>query len=154
VTILVKHDAGCHYARQADGGHSDAAKRVADWYNLHRIALGLDAVGHWIAVLLQDGSSDGVLYDSKIDAATHQSGFEYYYAFIQIRPCQMTVCEAEAFMFMQRTLYKLGNHQADTDHPSGGRQIITRLTNEDQRSMVRALATGGRPSNLLLPGQP
>lgn len=151
MTVLVQHDIGCKYARPKDGGHSDAAKRVSDWYNLHRVAQGIDAVGKWLAFALQDGTSDGILYDTKLDAIRHQRLFEYYYFFCMVQPCSMSVCEAESVLYTQRILYKLSNRQSDSEHPQGGRQLIPRLTEEDQFSMLRALQTRGRPSNLLPP---
>ncbi|MYS19152.1 hypothetical protein GA0115240_10583 [Streptomyces sp. DvalAA-14] len=50
----------------------DAAKRLQEAVELHLSALGDEAHGHFIAVRLSDGRSDGVLYDTRRDAARHQ----------------------------------------------------------------------------------
>lgn len=125
------------------GPHSDAAKRVHDNYHLHRTADYFASLGKWIAVALQDGSSDGVLYDSKQDAITHQHHNEQWYAYIQITPANMTVCSAEIFLGVTRRLYDKGFRMVDPDHRGGGRELIKRASFEDQVSLLR-----GKPTNL------
>lgn len=49
----------------------DVARRVADAVNLHILA-NEDARG-WVACSMQDGRSDGNLYDTRRDAVRHQS---------------------------------------------------------------------------------
>jgi hypothetical protein len=136
--------------------HSDAAKRVSDTYRLHSVALGNDAIGKWFAVALHDGTSDGVLYDNRRDAVRHQHHNEQWYAFVCIAPGDMPICDAEAFIDTARKLYDAGFRMTDPDHRSGGRELVRRATIEDQRSMVRSLASGGRrrPSNLKMPYNP
>jgi hypothetical protein len=147
---------GCLAVRRRPlGDHSDAAKRVSDAYRLHRTALGLAAAGRWFAAALADGTSDGSLYDAKRDAVRHQKHNEQWYAFVCIHPGDMTVCEAEEFLAMNRTLYEKGIRLADPDHVKGGREVIQRATVEDQRSLIRSIASGGRsrPSGLVYPGE-
>lgn len=48
---------------------SEAGKRMADALNLH-VTCG--SAGRWVAIRLEDGSSDGVLYDTRGDAIRHQ----------------------------------------------------------------------------------
>lgn len=127
-------------------GHTDAAKRVADTYNLHRIGRGINAVKKWFAVSLSEGRSDDVLYDSKRDAVRHQRHMEQYYAFICIAPCDMKACEAEVILSTNRRLYDKGMRYADPDHHAGGPEVIKRLTVEDQLAAMR-----GRATNLLMP---
>lgn len=127
---------------RAFGSHSDAAKRLADTYNLHRIGRGLDAVGKWFAAALHDGHSDDVLYDSKRDAVIHQHHNEQFYAFIKIAPCDMKVCEAEIMLRTSRQLYDKGMRMADPDHRHGGLDVIKRLTMEDQLAAMRGRVTG------------
>ena len=129
-------------------GHSDAAKRVADVYNLHRIGAGLNAVGKWFAVRLDDGRSDDVLYDYKIEAVRHQHHNEKHYAFLKIAPCDMKTCEAEVMLGTSRQMYKNGMRMTDPDHRHGGPDLITRLTVEDQLAMMRGIVT-----NLKMPGR-
>lgn len=146
--VVAVHDLHC--PRQAKP-HSDAAKRIADTYNLHRTVAGLTAVGQWFAARLADGTTDGVLYENKRAAVRHQHHNEQRYAFFRIAPCSMSVCEAESFLATNRALYDAGMRMADPDHRAGGREMIPRLTVEDQRAQVLAILGRGRPTNLILP---
>lgn len=131
------HQKGCPRV----GNHSDTAKKIADTYNMHRMAKGYDAIGCWIACALQDGSSDNTLYDSKQDAIRHQHHNENYYTFIQIVPASMNVCDAEVMLKVARQLYSKGWRLTDGD---SRRQLITRLTREDQVAMSNGLITNLR----------
>lgn len=142
------HDLNCP---KTGTPHSDAAKRVADTYNLHRAAIGDDAIGQWFAVRLQDGDSDGELYATRRDAVRHQHHNEAFYAFVCIAPCSMSPCEAESFLATNRTAYDAGMRLADPDHRAGGRELIPRVTAEDQRAQVGALLGRCRPTNLIVP---
>lgn len=135
--------------------HSDAAKRVSDQYRLHRTALGMAAVGRWFAVRISDGTSDGVLYDTRRDAVRHQHHNETYYAFIAIGPYDMDVAEAEEFVSTVRTLYDANIRLTDPDHVAGGREVIPRVTREDQASLMRSIRNKGRtrPGGLVYPGE-
>lgn len=117
--------------------HSDAARRCSDAVNLHVSALGFDARRKWVAVRLADGSSDGVLYDTRRDAVRHQPN-ERLAAYVRIAPGGMSVCAAESFLSFNRRAYDAGFRLTDPDDRNGGRQIIPRLTREDQaRQMAR-----------------
>ena len=154
MTVLVPHDPGCKYARPDGGGHSDMAKRVSDWHNTHR-QFGSDAaIGRYIAVALADGCSDGVLYDTKRDAVRHQHHNERFYAYIAIQPASMTICQAESVMRTFRMVYGAKGAFVDPDHPTGGQEIVRRLTREDQASLMHSVRMRGlvRPSNLIYPG--
>jgi hypothetical protein len=126
MTLIFQHDAGCRYARESDGGHSDASRRVADEYNLHRVAGGEATIGRWISCALSDGRSDHTLYDSKADAELHQHGNETRYLYLPIKAMSMSVCSAATLLRTARMLYDLANHQ------TGDRVVIPRLTNEHQ----------------------
>lgn len=141
--MSVTHESWCQHKAF---GHSDAAKRLCDTYNLHRIAGGLYAVRKWFAVALADGRSDDVLYDDKQSAVRHQHHNENYYAFICIAPCGMKECEAEVVLTNHRMLYDAGFRLADPDHRSGGKEVIKRLAVEDQLAQTR-----GRNTNLIMP---
>lgn len=140
---MTTHQSWC---KQKALGHSDAAKRLSDTYNLHRIALDLNAVGKWFAASLAEGRSDNVLYDSKLDCVTHQHHNEQYYVFVKIAPCGMDACEAEVMLRTQRNLYDAGMRMADPDHKHGGPDVIRRLTVEDQLQQMM-----GRNTNLIMP---
>lgn len=127
---------------------SDAAKRISDTYNLHRIGQPIDSIGKWFAAKLNDGTSDDVLYDSKLDAVTHQRHNELYYAYFQIIPRNMEPREAEGLLRVYRQASKLNIRLADRDHPGGGMDIIKRSTQEDQYNQIAALFGKGRPSNI------
>jgi len=128
-------------------GHSDAAKRLCDQYNLHKIGAGADSVGKWFAARLIDGSSDGVLYPDKLTAVTHQHHNEQWYTFIKIIPPGMALCEAEVMMATARQLYDAGLRMTDPDHKHGGMDVIKRATVEDHLAQGRGVI-----QNLIIPG--
>lgn len=138
MTVLVKHDAGC----PAKGmGHDDAAQRIYDTYHLHRTADLFGAQGKWFAAALNDGTTDGQLYDNKAAAIAHQHHNENYYTFIQITPANMSVCSAAAMLAIARRLYDAGLRM--TDPGVARREPIKRLSTEDQMAFVtRGIATG------------
>jgi len=147
---------GCLRERRRPlGDHSDAAKRVSDLVRLHKAALNQAAIGKFLAVALADGTSDGVLYDTKRDAVRHQKHREQLYAFVCISPGDVTPCEAEEFLATARMLYDKGIRLTDPDHAKGGREVIQRAAAEDQRSLMRSIANGGRtrPAGLVYPGE-
>jgi hypothetical protein len=138
-----EHEPWC---REKKTGHSDAAKRACDTYNLHRVAIGDDAIGKWFAAALSDGDGDGVLYDSKRECVLHQKHNEQYYTYIKICPPGMRICEAEVMLNAARQLYDKGMRLTDPDHKHGGPDLITRLTVSDQLAQSR-----GRVTNLIMP---
>lgn len=129
----MKHDSGCSIQH-----HSSAAHRCSDAVNLHVAALGFDAVRRWVAVKLADGRSDGTLYDTKRDAVRHQSD-EKLCAYVCIPPGGMNVCQAESFMRANRLAYDAGFRLADPDASHGGRDLIPRITREDQAAQMARL---------------
>lgn len=154
--VITPHDVNCSPKRRTPFGlHSDPAKRVSDQYRLHRVAVGLAAVGQFFAAALADGTSDGVLYESKSAAVRHQHNHEQWYAFVCISPGDMNPCEAEEYLAMVRMLYDRNIRLVDPDHARGGRDVIVRSTVEDQRSLARSIASRGRfrPSGLVYPGE-
>jgi hypothetical protein len=156
VPVAVAHDINCDRARRTPlGGHSDAAKRVSDTYRLHKIGIGNQAIGQWFAARLADGTTDNVLYGTKRAAVRHQHHNEVYFAFVCIGPGDMSPCEADEFLALNRMLYDKGIRMTDPDDVKGGREIVQRSTVEDQRSLVRSIASGGRirPSGLVYPGE-
>lgn len=137
----------CEAWCKVKGRHEDAARRLADTYNLHRMADVYGGLNKWFAASLQAGESDGVLYDSKLDCVTHQHHNEKYYTFIKIVPTTMKVCEAQVMLNTARRLYENGMRMTDPDHKHGGPDLITRLTVEDQLMQMRGIVT-----NLQMPG--
>jgi hypothetical protein len=148
---MLNHTPGCPMSAFR---HSDGAKRVSDTYALHFVVDPVNAIGHWFAVALEDGRTDGVLYDTRQECVSHQHHNEMYYAYIQIAPSVMDTCAAEVFLKTHRQLYASGVRLTDPAHRNGGLSVIPRLTKEDQRSQMRSIRSGGRirSSNLILPG--
>lgn len=122
-------------------GHSDAARRLADTFNLHRVADPHGSVGKWFAVRLHDGTGDGVLYDSKVECVRHQHHNEQYYAFVKIVPLTMNVCDAEIYLSVARRAYDAGLRMTDPHDKHGGRELIKRSSIEDQLSLARGFVT-------------
>jgi hypothetical protein len=138
MTVLVKHDRGCPMAGM---GHSDAAMRVYDTYHLHRTADLYGAIGKWFASALNDGTSDGILYDSKSQAISHQHHNEIYYTYIQVTYANMTVCSAEVMLSVARRLYDAGMRITDPDNAR--REPIKRTSIEDQNAFAyKGLVSG------------
>jgi len=131
--------------------HSDEAKRLSDAYTMHRLADPIGNIGRWFAVAIADGTSgdNNTLYDNRLDAITHQHHNEMYYAYIQIVPSNMPVCDAEIYLAAVRNTYAARKSLIDRNHRNGGRDIITRLTVEDQ--IAQSLGVGS--TNLVIPGR-
>jgi hypothetical protein len=140
------HDFGCEYARDPSyagtpSEHSDAARRVADTYMIHRIANPkLGSVGRVFAVALADGDSDMVLYDTMADCIRHQKHNAKWYAYLRVGREDMTICAAESVLKLHRDADQAGIKFVDRDDPSFGYELIPRLAVEDQQRMTRALA--------------
>ena len=133
--------------RIADNGHSDAARRIADTFTLHRLADPYGCIGQWIACRLDDGTSDNTLYDSKAHAITFQKHYENYYTFIQMVPSQMTACEAEVMLKIARMVYDAGGRMSDG---YSRHDLIKRLGWEDQNALSKGIVTNvqlGRKRN-------
>lgn len=123
------------------GGHSDAAMRIADTYRLHRLADFYGNMGKVMACRLDNGESDNTLYDSKLTAMHYQHGSENLYTFIRINPADMTPCEAEVMLKIARMFYDNGARNTDG---FGNREIIKRLTWEDQHAQSKGIVTNVR----------
>lgn len=133
------HDMRCPVINRTPlGDHSDAAKRVSDTYNLHRIADHYGNIGYWIACSLADGTSDNTLYQSKQDAIRHQHHNENYYTFIQIVLSTMTPCIGEVTLKVARMAYNKGWRMTDG---MSRHDLIKRLGWEDQLALSRGIAT-------------
>jgi hypothetical protein len=93
---------------------ADAARRASDAVNHHLLAIGVNAIGKWVAIRLLDGSSDMVLYDKKADAVAHQL-HETTCAYVCIPPGGMPPEDAMVYLREMRTLYERGYRLADPD---------------------------------------
>lgn len=109
-----------------DSALLDAAKRAADTIN-GQLALCRPwyLSNKWMAFRLSDGSSDGVLYDSKRDAVKHQSD-EFLCFYVSFRNCAMGTNAREVAMWlvMHRQAYDKGYRFVDPDHAYGGASVL------------------------------
>lgn len=116
---------------------NDAAKRISDAVNAQAIAQPFDVlVRSWMAFKLEDGSSDGVLYDSRADAIRHQTDERTcLYLCLREAPGGMLPMAAKALINFHRMAYDAGGR---VTHPSD-KQLIMPLANEDLMSQYRRL---------------
>jgi DNA-binding transcriptional LysR family regulator len=152
-TVLVRHDVGCKWSRfegtvdseasiltgEIRPGHSDAAKRFSDAYNLHKAAGSADG---WMAVALADGHTDGELYASRPEAIAHQHHNERWYFYCRLGPATLSVCAAESLLRYKRVMNELEGPHTHQDAPNGGLEVIPRLTQEDMEAQIRAVRSG------------
>jgi hypothetical protein len=151
--VLVRHDPGCKWGRATDvdidsegkvlsavigPGHSDAAKRFSDAFNLHRAA---GTSSGWIAVSYADGRGGEVVYDTRDDAVQDRWPYEdrCFYATLASAP-SMSVCAAESVLRWRRIMSEA--ERPDRDVPGGGLEVIEFLTAEDRAVAERAAITG------------
>lgn len=128
-----------HHPRRAKSVETpgDAARRIADIVNAQAVAQPFDVlVRSWMAFKLSDGTSDGVLYDSRPDAIRHQSNeSECLYLCLREAPGGMLPMQAQALINFHRMAYDAGGR---VTHPSD-RQMIMPLAREDVMSQYRRL---------------
>ena len=105
---------------------SDAAKRAADVINGLLAANDWDTARMgWIAIRLSDGGSDGVIYDSKKAAITHQI-HEQQCAYVALRNliAGATAKEMDAYLEWNRGAYRAGLRMPDPDEKNGGPDLL------------------------------
>jgi hypothetical protein len=128
----------------ASNEEMDAAKRLSDYVNNVCVFQPLDVViNSWIAVKLSDGSTDGVLYDTRREAVKHQQ-YEKQCMYLSLRqaPGGMEVQAAYALLKLHRDAYNHPTHQVnfiDPEHPTGGTDIRVPIALEDVRSQLRRM---------------
>lgn len=142
MSVLVRHDPACRYAREDGGGHSDAAKRLFDGFNLHRIALHqLVGIRGWVAVSLADGTVSDDVYDTRAEAVAGMFPNEDRYGYLRLRIDRIpTICVAASLLMMQRM--EASFNSPDRDQPHGGRQIIWRNSITGRENQLRAIQSG------------
>jgi hypothetical protein len=94
-------------------GYSDAARRCSD---IVTEAAQEGFYGHWIAIRLSDGGSDGRKYMSKQEAIRFQL-HEKLCAYVCVPLGHMPPGEAEAFLSAYRKAYDGGARWADPAAP-------------------------------------
>lgn len=153
MTVLVKHDTGCKWGRfdgtvdpqanilsgEVKPGHSDAAKRFSDLYNLHKAA----GTGRgWIAVKYLDGSAKPAVYETRAEAVSDCWPWEDQYFYATLSEPSLTICAAESLLRYKRVMSEIDRGHTDRDAPHGGLEVIPRLAVEDQESQIRAVRSG------------
>jgi hypothetical protein len=103
---------------------TDAARRMSDAINA-RITFGSWEIRNcWMAFRLQDGSTDGNLYDTKADAIRHVSNYKYW-AFFCFRNAMQGAkpFDCQIFLDLHRHAYENGGQLTDPDarHPNNPR---------------------------------
>lgn len=97
----------------------EAGKRAADHINLHMVVNPRDEIrDKWLAIKLEDGSSDGVMYDTAPDAVRHQR-FEqqcWYVCFRGINPGGFTAKDCSIMIMHYRKAYAAGLRFVDPDN--------------------------------------
>lgn len=88
----------------------DAAQRMADAVNLHVLADRAQreqrSTAPYVAIDLEDGSSDGVLYDSRAQATRAQrSDYRFY---VKVGPATMSAKEAVVLLLYARRAHRAG----------------------------------------------
>jgi hypothetical protein len=153
MTVLVKHDPGCKWGRATDvdidsdgtvlsavigPGHSDAAKRFSDTFNLHQAA---GTRSGWIAVRYSDGGGGDDVYDIREEAVRFCWPYEdrYFYATLA-GSHSMSVCAAESVLRWRRIMAEA--ERPDRDVAGGGLEVIEFLTAEDRAVAERNARTG------------
>jgi hypothetical protein len=82
----------------------DAARRLWDAVSLHLVADFEQAIRSVVIVHLQDGSTDGALYDSWDDACAKGARDPRWYAPFRITPDGITLRDARLWMAAMRKL--------------------------------------------------
>lgn len=149
VTVIVPHDPGCKWGRfdgsvdehgrilsgEVRPGHSDAAKRFSDAYNLHKAA---GTFRGWIAVRYADGSSNGDVYDSRAAAVGHCWPREDQFFYCSLAERSMSVCAAESVLRWKRVMADMDRAALDRAAPHGGREVIPHASFTDQEAQIAA----------------
>lgn len=123
----------------------DAGKRASDIANLYITFMDQwELRSKWLAFRLNDGSSDGVLYDTRKDAVKHQFD-ERRCAYFSFRNCLGGTNARDMAIFLNfcREAYDAGFRLIDPDDASGGREILpTYDVGDYQRNLMRRRENG------------
>lgn len=121
----------------------DAARRC--WEQVKNVAHHTDydtRVRSYLAIKLSDGSTDGVLYETKQAAVRHCKGNEQWFAFFSFRSAPSgfaTPQEAGVFLAYHRMAYDNGFRLPDPDDPRGGPDMIMPTAEEQLREQLARL---------------
>jgi hypothetical protein len=107
----------------------DIGKRASDVITLH--VIGGNA-GKWVALRLEDGSSDGIPYDTRREAIRHQL-HEQLCCYVKVPPDGMPPADALRFIMLNRALYAAGFRLADPDSEA---EPIYPMTDEEALAFI------------------
>lgn len=106
----------------------DAGKRASDFVNNYlTLQEPWEIRNCFLAFKLADGSTDGVLYDTKRDAARHQKGNEQQYYYFCFRNCLGGTNPREMAIVLKfaRDAYRNPKFRlVDPDDQFGGKQVL------------------------------
>lgn len=111
----------------------DAGKRAADAINEAIRREGWWELRHrWIAIRIQDGTSDGVIYDTKQDAVRHQKD-EFTCAYLCFKGLSGGARDTECAIMIKfhRDMYKAGFRMPDRDSRFGGPDAVMSTQRHD-----------------------
>lgn len=154
MTVLVRHEPGCRWGRagaeaeiSAGGrvtgtrskgaGHSDAAKRFSDTFNLHKAA---GMIAGWIAVRYADGRGGQDVYETRAAAVAGMWPWEDEHFYCTLAAPPMSVCAADSLLRYKRVMAAM--EKPDRDAPHGGLEVIPRLAAEDREAQIAAVRSG------------
>jgi hypothetical protein len=124
---------------------TDAGKRAFDIVRSYCAFVEYETrVRGWVALRLEDGGSDGTLYDSKIDAIKHQT-YEQQCGYFSYRgaPNGFTSAkDAAIWLEYHRQLYSAGGRLVDPDDAHGGPDIIMPTAEEQLMGQLRRMLPG------------
>jgi hypothetical protein len=97
---------------------TDAARRMADQINARVAFTPWDTlIGSWMIFRLVDGGTDGVLYDSRADAAKHT--FYRHHAIFCMRNAQggVSAKDCQLYLDVHRQVYEAGGDFREPEAP-------------------------------------
>jgi hypothetical protein len=121
---------------------SDAGKRMSGIVNNVRHAADWDDLKNcWMAFKLEDGSSDGTVYDTKNDAVWYMRNKASKYFFLSLRQCIGGMSEGEAtrVLALTRVQSERGRYNPK---PDDMRDPIQPLTMEDYQNELVSTKLG------------
>lgn len=113
---------------------------MADAINMYRLNMPWEFVkDKWMAFKLADGTSDGVLYDTKQDAVRHQfHEFQCCYVALLSLMGGATAHGCAIFMNFTRDAYDAGFRLPDPNDVTGGRDVVPTAARIDAvRNIIR-----------------
>ena len=131
---------------QVDPDLMESAKRAADIINEIRPSIEWRALKRsWLAIRLSDGSSDRVVYGSKLDAVRHQRNEFHcaYFCFIGAAIGGVSAWDIGKWLQFHREAYRKGFRLPDPDdvRRDGGYQLAMTTLQSDRLDNVLAKAT-------------